>query len=333
MRVVIIGGTGNISRGVVRALLEHGHEVTMFNRGQTDGPTPPGVRVIRGDRKDYPAFEERMRAERFDAAIDMICFTAEEAESDVRAFRGVKHFIQTSTAAVFGGPLAEYPTNEDSPRRPVIPYGINKVAADDVFGAAAARGDLPLTTFMPAQTWGYQPRLLRQLGRDSRWIDRIRRGLPVLISHDGQLVWAECHADDVGVAYGAALGRARCIGQTYLVTRPGLHTWRDYYQGMADALGKPLRLVDAPADFLIRAWPENTELLASESRWNRIYDLTRIQRDIPEFRPTITLAEAGGALVRRLDETGNLPDAMTDQTEDRLIRQVESLGLGGEVAR
>ena len=34
MRVVVVGGTGNISTGVVKALLGRGHEVTVFTRGK-----------------------------------------------------------------------------------------------------------------------------------------------------------------------------------------------------------------------------------------------------------------------------------------------------------
>ena len=33
MRVLVIGGTGNISSGVVSALLERNHQVVLFNRG------------------------------------------------------------------------------------------------------------------------------------------------------------------------------------------------------------------------------------------------------------------------------------------------------------
>jgi NAD(P)-dependent dehydrogenase (short-subunit alcohol dehydrogenase family) len=39
MHVLIIGGTGNISRAIVRVLLRQGHNVTIYNRGQRiDGP-------------------------------------------------------------------------------------------------------------------------------------------------------------------------------------------------------------------------------------------------------------------------------------------------------
>ena len=76
MKVLIIGGTGNISRGIVAALLQRNHEVVMFNRGQHPDAPPPDIQVIHGDRQDRDNFENKMRAERFDAVIDMISYNA-----------------------------------------------------------------------------------------------------------------------------------------------------------------------------------------------------------------------------------------------------------------
>src|SRR5205807_6413864 len=75
MRVLVIGGSGNISREIVRALLRHGHEVTVFNRGRHRDPQPEGVRVALGDRKEREAFEATTRALEPDAVIDMISFS------------------------------------------------------------------------------------------------------------------------------------------------------------------------------------------------------------------------------------------------------------------
>lgn len=335
MRVVVVGGTGNISLGVVRALLEFGHEVTVYNRGTTDlrgeglagddEALPAGVRVLHGDRRDRPAFEQAMREQRFDAAVDMICFDAEDAESDLRAFPDIQHFVNISSVATLGGEPAELPMAATSPRRPGDDYARGKAAADEVLAAAHERGVLPLTTFMPAQTWGRQPRILRQLGFESTWIDRIRRGLPILVAHDGQLIWSHCHADDAGLGIAAAVGRQRCLGQTYIITRFEVATWRDYHEQVAAGVGKRPGFVDAPADLLIAAWPEGTGLLARESRWNRLYDLAPIKRDIPEFQPKITLADAAPELIRRLDARGLIPDARADPAEDRIIAALDRL--------
>ena len=119
MRVVVVGGTGNISTGVVKALLRFGHEVTVFNRGKHRNLLPDGVRYMVGDRKDRPAFEAAMRDAHFDVAIDMICYNAEDAESTVRAFQSVKQLIYTSTVSTFGGP----PATRRRPAGPTRPTG------------------------------------------------------------------------------------------------------------------------------------------------------------------------------------------------------------------
>jgi uncharacterized protein YbjT (DUF2867 family) len=91
MKVVVVGGTGNISTSIVRLLLELGHEVTCFNRGKS-GLVPAGAKVIYGDRSDRKMYEQTMQAQQFDAAIDMISFNREDAESSLAAFRGSKAF-------------------------------------------------------------------------------------------------------------------------------------------------------------------------------------------------------------------------------------------------
>ncbi len=98
MRVLVIGGTGNISGGVVAALLERNHQVVLFNRGQHPDRPPPDVQVIYGDRQAREDFESRLRVEKFDAVIDMISFDADDAASSLRAFRGrVDHSVAAPT--------------------------------------------------------------------------------------------------------------------------------------------------------------------------------------------------------------------------------------------
>jgi len=52
MRSLIIGGTRNLGPSIVQALLQEGHEVAVFNRGQTRDVLPEEVERLRGDRTD-----------------------------------------------------------------------------------------------------------------------------------------------------------------------------------------------------------------------------------------------------------------------------------------
>src|SRR4051812_48826719 len=102
MRVLIIGGTGLISTGIVKHLLARGADVTMVNRGKRENMLPGKIGQIIGDRNEFAAFEERFADERFDVVIDMICYTPEQAASAVRAFSGrCEQFIFCSTVCTY----------------------------------------------------------------------------------------------------------------------------------------------------------------------------------------------------------------------------------------
>jgi nucleoside-diphosphate-sugar epimerase len=74
MHVLFIGGTGLISTAIARQLLQSGHEVTLFNRGQSPSRLPEGAQVIQGDRNEYAKFEDTFRDKTFDVAVDMVSF-------------------------------------------------------------------------------------------------------------------------------------------------------------------------------------------------------------------------------------------------------------------
>jgi nucleoside-diphosphate-sugar epimerase len=50
MKILVIGGTNFIGLNVVLQLIEMGHEVTVFNRGESETDLPREVKWIKGDR-------------------------------------------------------------------------------------------------------------------------------------------------------------------------------------------------------------------------------------------------------------------------------------------
>ena len=50
MRILVLGGTQFLGRHVAEAALERGHELTLFNRGQTRPELFPEVERLTGDR-------------------------------------------------------------------------------------------------------------------------------------------------------------------------------------------------------------------------------------------------------------------------------------------
>jgi len=324
MRVCVVGGTGNISESIVRLLLEMGHEVTCFNRGRS-GDVAEGARLIVGDRADREAFEAAMQAERFDAAIDMICFDREDALSDIRAFADVSHFIQVSTVCTYGVDYDWLPVTEDHPLRPISDYGRNKVAADDAFMDAHRDGGFPVTIVKPSTTYGPKMGLLRQVAWEFSWISRVLEGRPILICGDGLAIHQFLHVDDAALGFAHMLDRPACIGRTYNLVRQGYTTWADYHRTAMDVLGRDVEMVGVScADLQALEVPAH-EICRDIFQHNVYYSPDALLADVPEFAPSISLADGIAQVYAAMKAEDRIPSSPEGGWEDQLIDRVMKL--------
>ena len=320
MKIGIAGGTGNISGSIVRLLLEKGHDVVVFNRGQ-NAAVPEGVRLIRGDRNDRAEFERKMQAEKFDAAIDMICFTPEDAASSVRAFRGVGWFVQTSTTCTYGIQYDTYPSDETHPLRPNTEYGRNKVAADHVYLEAYHREKFPVVIIKPSTTYGPMQGMLRQICWDFSWIDRVKKGKPVIVCGDGFALHQHMHVDDIAQAFAGVIGREHTIGQTYNAVNRGYITWADYHRLAGKILGREVELVGVPFEDLMKLNVPNSGILADEFAYNLYYSSGKLFRDIPDFHPQISLEQGMTQVFEVMEREGRIPNSDELTWEDEIIER------------
>ncbi|MHB9129912.1 MAG: NAD-dependent epimerase/dehydratase family protein [Armatimonadota bacterium] len=318
MKVCVVGGTGNISTSIVRLLLLQGHEVTCCNRGQCGTP-PEGVRSLCFDRNDRMTFEQAMQAERFDAAIDMICFTADDAASSHRAFRGVQHFIHCSTVCTYGVQYDWLPVSEDHPLRPFTSYGHGKVAADAYYLEAYYREGFPVTILKPSTTYGPKLGLLRQVAWDFSWIDRVRKGKPILVCGDGVAIHQFLHVDDAAQAFVFALGKDRCFGQVYNLVGNGFISWADYHKTAMRVLGQEVELVGVPLEALLTHQVPNVDICRDIFAHNVYYSNAKLLRDLPEFHPVVMLEMGMQQVIETLDREGRIPNSDELLWEDRLI--------------
>jgi 2'-hydroxyisoflavone reductase len=98
MHVLILGGTVFLGRHVVEASLARGHDVTLFNRGQTRPELFPKLEKLRGDRDgDLGALVGRS----FDAVVDTSGYVPRIVRATVDALSDVGHYTFVSTMSVY----------------------------------------------------------------------------------------------------------------------------------------------------------------------------------------------------------------------------------------
>lgn len=315
MRVVIIGGTGNISTSIVRLLVAKGHEVTCVNRGMT-ADAPDGVETLLIDRHDEERFESAIQARSFDAAIDMIAFTPADVRSSIRAFRDIGHVIHTSTVTVLGEQFDWMPVTEDHPVRPSVPYAVNKAEAERVLLEEHYRSGFPVTIIRPSTTYGPR-RALRQIGIDDTWVHRIRASKPIIKVGDGRATHHLLHVDDAAAGFVGALGRGRCVGQTYHLVHPQHTTWERYHEAAMRAVGREVEQVGVPADVLHAIDPNRYLFATTVFAHNMLFSAAKALRDIPDFSPQVSLEQGLAQTVEHIDAHRLGED--TDDLEDRII--------------
>jgi len=318
MRVAVVGGNGNIGRSIVEHLVHAGHEVICFNRGLS-GPVPDGTKVIRGDRHERADFEQVMAKQAADAAIDLVCFSAEDAQSSLRAFRAVGHFICCSSVATYGRELESLPATEDHPLRPSNAYGCGKRDADAAFMAAHQRDGFPMTLVKPAITYGPEMGLVRQLGHDLSWLDRIRKGKPLIVADDGTAVHQFLHIDDAGRFFAQIVGRAACIGEIYNLVPHGCTRWNDYHRTAMSILGREVELVRIETAELRSLVATGRAHATDIFSHNSFFSAAKRERDVPEFEPNISLEAGMARVIEALDRAGRIPDSDSISWEDDVI--------------
>ncbi len=145
---MVIGGAGYIGSHTVRLLLEQGYDVSIvddLSKGYRHNVPSERLNVI--NICETGALTELMRQNRPEAVIHFAAYIAvgESMKDPAKYFSnnvggslslltamvqtGVKHVVFSSTAAVYGEP-DEVPILENSPIRPVSPYGESKVMVE-----------------------------------------------------------------------------------------------------------------------------------------------------------------------------------------------------------
>ena len=333
MRILLIGGTGLISTSITRLLLERGaDDVTLYNRGKTEVRVPYAVNVLSGDRTNFADFEEQMRqASEFDCVIDMCCYLPDEAESVVHAFSGrIGQYIFTSTVDVYTKPAAHYPITEQAERQPspTFAYAYHKAECEEILQAAHNDSDFLVTIIRPAYTYGESRGILHSLGGRTTYIDRIRKGKPIIVHNDGQSLWSSCHIDDVARAFVNAIGNPKTYGQAYHVTGEEVLTWDQYHQQVAAALGAPApTLVHIPAALLANAVPKLGAWAEMNFQYSNAFDNSAAHRDL-HFRYTIPWQQGVQRTVAWLDARGLVENSDDEPEYARIIAAWQQAGDG-----
>jgi UDP-glucose 4-epimerase len=233
MRILIMGGTRFIGVYLTKILVEQGHEVVLFNRGNRPAPVE-GVKQIKGDRTDPIQLKEKLSQEHFDAIFDNNGRELSDTQPLAEIFKDrVQHFVYMSSAGV-------YLKSDQLPHvegDPVDPKSRHKGKQETE--AYLAQLGLPWTSIRP--TYIYGPQNYNDL--EAWFFDRIVRDRPIPIPGNGMHITQFGHCKDLSLAMAAVLGNKTAVGQIYNVSGDRYVTFDGLARACAQAVGKSAETV------------------------------------------------------------------------------------------
>ena len=297
LKVLFIGGTGVISSACSERAVAVGHELYVLNRGEsTTRPSPPAAHLLRADVRDPGAVRAAIGDLSFDVVVDFLAFSPEHVQQDVDLFTGrTGQYVFISSASAYQTPPSHLPVVESTPlRNPFWEYSRNKAACEDLLVHEYREHNFPMTIVRPSHTYD---RTLVPF--DGGWtvVDRMRRGLEVVVPGDGTSLWTLTHNTDFAVGFVGLLGATAAIGEAFHITSDEFPTWNQIYTDLADAAGVEARLVHIASDSIAAADPELGAGLLGDKSHSMVFDNAKVRAVVPQFRPVIPFRQGAREIV------------------------------------
>ena len=294
MNVLFIGGTGIISTACAELAVARGHRVTLLNRSLR--PPIAGAHALTADISDAGATAKAIAGRKWDSVVDFIAFHPADIESRLALFRGrTSQFIFISSASAYQKPLTDQLITESTPLcNPLWDYSRNKIACEERLMRAYREEGFPATIIRPSLTYGsfIVPVSVNSWLKGYTVIDRMRRGLPVIIPGDGLTLWTITHNTDFAKGLVGLLAHTGSIGHAFHITSDEAPTWNQIYQMTADAAGvSSPKFVHIASDFIVACIPSMTGSLLGDKSHTAIFDNSKIKRFVPEYVATLRFRE------------------------------------------
>ena len=328
MKVLYVGGTGEISQACVAESCKHGHQVTVFNRGLRPAELSPAVEQVVGDLRDDSIYGQ-LAKRKFDVVCQFLAYETNTVQRDIDLFSGqCGQYIFISTASAYQKPCRSHVITENTPLdNPYWAYSGSKAACEALLNQPTGKTPLNVTIVRPSHT--YRSRFPSTVIDGDHLAWRLLRDKPVIVHGDGESLWTLTHSVDFARAFVRLCASKNAFGETVHITSSEAHTWNVILRSISNVLGKEPDIRPVTSNTLVRYHPDWTGPLIGDKSNSVVFDNRKIASLVGDWECQISLAtglEQVSHLVHSRLESGYRPDRQLDKLVDRIIQEHESIG-------
>ena len=292
MKVLFIGGTGNISTSVSRLCIQKGIDLYLLNRGNRKIEIP-GAKIINCDISNLDQAVPLLKGHKWDAVVNWIAFNVNEIERDIKLFSSkTKQYIFISSASAYQKPPSHPIITESTPLyNPFWDYSQNKIICEERLNHEYQNKNFPVTIVRPSLTYDTVIPVIMGGWTEYTIIDRIKKGKEIIVHGDGSSLWIVTHAEDFAKGFAGLIGHQQAIGHSFHITSDEILTWEQIYQAVAEAVGVEANIVHISSDFIVNCDKSLVGSLLGDKSYSVIFDNTKIKTFVPDYKATIPFSQ------------------------------------------
>jgi len=317
MRIAVSGANGFVGRALCASLADAGHDVIVLVRHMANGDLRHVARLIPDDNfaslaagkpelgpcDAFVHLAARVHIMRDRMADPLSLYRAANVDGAMNAARaalraGVRRFVFISSVKALGEAEPGRPWREDDRPAPVDPYGISKREAEVALTDFGRANGMEIVIVRPPLVYGPGVR-----ANFLSLMKAVRNGVPLplgAVEARRSMVYVGNLVDAIGLL--ATNGGS--LNGVFHVTDGNDLSVAEMIRALADALGRPARLVPVPVAWLLGAG----KLFGQSDRMERLTAPLRMEsvrlREELDWTPRWTVAQGLAQTVRGLLEQG-----------------------------
>lgn len=295
MRILIIGGTRRCGPYLVKELLDRGHSVVCYHRGQHNVSFSDGAQHLHGDRRDYAHFKEQMAGIEADVVIDMMAGDDADVQAVVEAFsKRIERYICIGSFEVYEAFEAAWkripssqpvPIPEEAPKRKQLHLYGDELRYDKILVEAEAleaheRGDFPVTILRWPALYGPRDTTPREWYYVKQALDGRRQ---IAVPDGGQALVSRGYFENIAHSAVLAVENQAAGGQVYNAADAVALSLKQIVEMVGEIMAHNWEIIPVPRE-LMPAAPQSQGLPYSCDPYDiephLLLDLTKIRTEL-----------------------------------------------------
>ena len=280
MDVLITGGTGTISSGLVQESVNVKYKTYAITRGSNNKRNIEGAQYFHADIWNQQSVTKALGEKKFDVIVECLAYNVQQLQISLENFAArCEQYIFVSTAGVYNKTGNKRIKETDEKDFNSWMYTKDKIECEKYLKLYAEKTGLKYTIIRPTVTYGDYRIPFPIATRNPGWtfFDRMKKENLMLATEN--VLFSVIHIEDFSKMVVALFGNAMAINEDFHITSDENDIyWDDVMKESGKIIGITPKIIHVSNEVIKIIWPDIYDEIAYHKTISQIFDSSKIKR-------------------------------------------------------